>query len=89
MRAEISDELDVTVNLDQRDLKFNLNWYPSRWNTEDRSFTYSSDFRMGPQSDPKHMATVEISPPSVGPVKFWATCDWKTHIGRPGLKRLR
>ena len=84
MSAEITDELDVTVNLDQRDLKFNVMWYPSAWNTKDRTFTYSSDFRVGPQSDPRHEATVEISPSSFGPVKLWATCDWKIYMGRPG-----
>ena len=89
MTAEISEDLDVRVNLSQRDMKFNLMWSPSTWNTKDRTFTYSSDFRMGPQTDPKHVATVEISPPSFGPVKFWATCDWKTYIGRLGEQRLR
>ena len=89
MSAEISEDLDVRVNLNQKDLKFNLMWYPSTWNTKDRTFTYISDFRMGPQSNPKHVATVEISPASVGPVKLWATFDWKTYIGRPGEQRLR
>ena len=84
MTAEISEDLDVRVNLSQRDMKFNLLWYPSSWNTKDRTFTYSSDFSMDLKSDPKHVATIEISTPSIGKVKLWATCDWKTHIGRPG-----
>ena len=84
MTAEISEDLDLRVNLNQRYLKFNLMYYPSNWNTKDRTFTYSSDFSMDPQSDPKHVATIEISPPSIGKLKLWATCEWKTYIGRPG-----
>ena len=84
MSAEISDDLDVRVNMNQKDFKFNLMWYPSTWNTKDRTFIYTSHFRMGPKSDPKHVASVEVSPPSVGAVKLWATCEWKAYLERPG-----
>jgi hypothetical protein len=81
---QLSQDFDLKVKLNQRDFKLNVTWEPERYNSENCAFLYSSHFRMGPLddplSDPKHVVSIEISPPAYGPARLRLTGDWKAYF---------